>query len=571
MTPTTLPALQGPTSKEKKYDRQLRLWAASGQQALEDAHILLVNCGPGVAGIETLKNLVLPGIGQFTIQDSALVTEADLGVNFFLEDESLGGFRAEHTTNYLKELNPDVQGHSVTEPIESFITKEDALTPYTLILVAAPIRPSILEEIRYHASATGTPVFYIHSVGFYAHFSIHLPPAFPIVDTHPPAESTVDLRLLAPWPELSQFAAEKTQGLESLSHHDHGHVPYVLLLLHYLEEWKASHDGKYPENYKQKNEFKAMVSKGARTDNPEGGEENYDEAIAAVLKSLNPPAVGSHVREVFEAEECRLLGSSSADFWLVAHAISLFYRQHSVLPLPGSLPDMKAQSADYVALQNIYKSKARADLAEITDTVRILEKSVGKQRPPVPEKEIEAFCKNAGHIKLVRGRPFHVVPGGNGKVKWGERAKSLAGFSGLQNPETLFLLYVAFLAWDEFVATHEADGLMGAPRVPGSLDAEVDADTEKTFGIAKTFMDALLDEAGQSVEDESEYGELKETLRKFVAELVRAGGAEMHNIAALAGGMVAQEVIKVVTKQYIPVDNTCLFDGIKSKSGVVCV
>lgn len=45
----------------------------------------------------------------------------------------------------------------------------------------------------------------------------------------------------------------------------------------------------------------------------------------------------------------------------------------------------------------------------------------------------------------------------------------------------------------------------------------------------------------------------------------------MHNIAALAGGMVAQEVIKVVTKQYIPVDNTCLFDGIKSKSGVVRV
>jgi amyloid beta precursor protein binding protein 1 len=55
------PPLQGPTSKERKYDRQLRLWAANGQAALEDAHILLVNSGSGVAGIETLKNLVLPG------------------------------------------------------------------------------------------------------------------------------------------------------------------------------------------------------------------------------------------------------------------------------------------------------------------------------------------------------------------------------------------------------------------------------------------------------------------------------------------------------------------------------
>jgi NEDD8-activating enzyme E1 regulatory subunit len=62
MATETLPTpLQGPTSKEKKYDRQLRLWGANGQKALEDAHVLLINSGAGVTGIETLKNLVLPG------------------------------------------------------------------------------------------------------------------------------------------------------------------------------------------------------------------------------------------------------------------------------------------------------------------------------------------------------------------------------------------------------------------------------------------------------------------------------------------------------------------------------
>ena len=83
--------------------------------ALEGSHILLVNSGPGVVGLETLKNLVLPGIGNFTIQDSALVDEADLGVNFFLEEQHLGGFRAEQTCKLLEELNPDVQGHYITE------------------------------------------------------------------------------------------------------------------------------------------------------------------------------------------------------------------------------------------------------------------------------------------------------------------------------------------------------------------------------------------------------------------------------------------------------------------------
>ena len=121
MTDTFPAALAGPSSRERKYDRQLRLWAASGQQSLEDARVLLVNSdGPwddqgigvsGVVGVETLKNLVLPGIGGFTIVDPATVTETDLGVNFFLEEESLGKSRAEETCRLLRELNPDVEGN----------------------------------------------------------------------------------------------------------------------------------------------------------------------------------------------------------------------------------------------------------------------------------------------------------------------------------------------------------------------------------------------------------------------------------------------------------------------------
>jgi amyloid beta precursor protein binding protein 1 len=126
ITDPTPPILHGLSDKEKKYDRQLRLWAASGQQALEDAHILLVNSGSGTVGVETLKNLVLPGttpesfrdassantasgIGKFTIADENIVNEADLGVNFFLDEESLGKPRSKSCVNLLQELNPDVE------------------------------------------------------------------------------------------------------------------------------------------------------------------------------------------------------------------------------------------------------------------------------------------------------------------------------------------------------------------------------------------------------------------------------------------------------------------------------
>ena len=52
-------------------------------------------------------------------------------------------------------------------------------------------------------------------------------------------------------------------------------------------------------------------------------------------------------------------------------------------------------------------------------------------------------------------------------------------------------------------------------------------------------------------------------------EVARARGGELHNISALTGGMVAQEAIKIITKQYIPIDNTCIFDGISSRCQVL--
>ena len=103
------------SKRDKKYDRQLRLWAASGQDALENAHILLLNSGPGIVGIEALKNLILPGIGKFTIVDEAKVQEEDLGTNFFLTESSLGNSRAQATASYLQELNPEVTGLGVPE------------------------------------------------------------------------------------------------------------------------------------------------------------------------------------------------------------------------------------------------------------------------------------------------------------------------------------------------------------------------------------------------------------------------------------------------------------------------
>jgi amyloid beta precursor protein binding protein 1 len=84
------------------------LWAATGQAALEGARLLVV--GATATSTSLLKNLVLPGIGHFTIADPNIATPEDVGNNFFLELDSVGKQKAVEAARLLSELNDSVQG-----------------------------------------------------------------------------------------------------------------------------------------------------------------------------------------------------------------------------------------------------------------------------------------------------------------------------------------------------------------------------------------------------------------------------------------------------------------------------
>ena len=88
---------------------------------------------------------------------------------------------------------------------------------------------------------------------------------------------------------------------------------------------------------------------------------------------------------------------ANTNFWIITDAVKKFYARHNALPLPGSVPDMKAQSVVYVRLQNIYKTKARQDMAEVRATVE-----THPRGHEIDSQEIETYCKNAAFIKLIR-------------------------------------------------------------------------------------------------------------------------------------------------------------------------
>jgi amyloid beta precursor protein binding protein 1 len=121
-------------------------------------------------------------------------------------------------------------------------------------------------------------------------------------------------------------------------------------------------------------------------------------------------------------------------------------------------------------------------------------------------------------------------------------------------------IYYFFATAEEFANDENAEVML----TPLSL-IPIYLALQATSHVAQPSREQILSEVGKIVPGAQE----NERVIKAAEEVARAQGGELHNISALTGGMVAQEIIKVITKQYIPIDNTCVFDGIASRCQVL--
>ncbi|KAJ3730984.1 hypothetical protein DFJ43DRAFT_440256 [Lentinula guzmanii] len=90
--------------EQGRYDRQIRLWGIEAQQRMRNATILVVKL-KGTA-TETIKNIVLAGIGKLILVDADDVEEVDLGAGFFFCDDDVGKKRVDAAKARIENLNP---------------------------------------------------------------------------------------------------------------------------------------------------------------------------------------------------------------------------------------------------------------------------------------------------------------------------------------------------------------------------------------------------------------------------------------------------------------------------------
>jgi NEDD8-activating enzyme E1 regulatory subunit len=154
-----------------------RLWAASGQTALESARILLTSATATSTSI--LKNLVLPGVGHFTILDPTITSASDAGNNFFLNgSDSIGKLRAVEAVPLLRELNDNVDGIADNRELATLLESvegRDWIKSFSLI-IAHNLELQTLDKLAslLWENETNPPLLVIRSAGLIADFYIQV-------------------------------------------------------------------------------------------------------------------------------------------------------------------------------------------------------------------------------------------------------------------------------------------------------------------------------------------------------------------------------------------------------------
>uniref|UniRef100_A0A7S2E762 NEDD8-activating enzyme E1 regulatory subunit n=1 Tax=Trieres chinensis TaxID=1514140 RepID=A0A7S2E762_TRICV len=501
----------------------------------------------------------------------------------------------------MSELNPDVPGTHVSIP--SFETADfgslldDAASAAAaaseagavdggkrrkIIAVASDLDPDPLLALSRACHDASVPLVIVRSYGLLGTVRVQVR-RHRIVESKPD-NSVPDLRLADPngiFPSLRKLV--DGADLDGMDSKEHGHVPFVIILIKAMDKWR---DGlkegrpegvgaplRFPQTPDEKAEFRDLVKSMARKYNDEL---NFQEAVSDAYLAYARKDVPWEVAQLLERAE---RAQSPGAFDLLAVALKRFMDGNGGQPpLNGSIPDMTAATDPYVALQGAYKAKAEEDRAEmrrILEGLR-LERGGATPCPEVSEEELTTFCRNVHNLRGLGTRSYaeefqaHSGEGvsegdDDGDAPMPSAAEAeirddlmMATMDPYEVPEhTPLLWHVALRACDVFRRNHG--------RYPGSdgRTTALDSDATEVQGIIGRVAKSMGLADTDLIKSTLLSGE-----RKHAREVVRYNNAEIHNVAAVVGGVASQEAVKLITGQYVPLDDTYVYNGIAGIAGV---
>ncbi|EEB08780.1 NEDD8 activating enzyme [Schizosaccharomyces japonicus yFS275] len=502
---------------QNKYDRQLRLWEAAGQSKIENASCCLLYVNN--VGCECLKNLILPGIGKICILDDRLVDKSVDAPNFFLDEEDHNKSKVECLAENLSRLNPDVCIESKkANPLDIISSDIDFFHSFNVVILADMLPKIQLIKLTNYLWNKQIAFLQLRSIGFNGSIRVCLPDCT-ILQTQ--NDASLDLRLNMPWAELKEYSK---QLFERESKDRHGDIPFVAILVHGCSQLETGNKGN-PSSQR-----KDILRNWIKTQMLYADEENFEEALSNCWRPFQSTNISSALKTIFDDINCQNLNEQSSSFWIIMNAICKFVECYHCIPVSGILPDMKAGSSEFVSLQRVYQQKAKEDALKVKNYVQKNLKLLSRPIDSITDDEIFQFCKNASQARYIKYRKIE------------EELNSPLLTDLASDNESLVPWYFAFRCFDIY-----------KERYNSSPDASLTSSIHKYEEIACEFMKSLGQSPTQSV-------------CNACREISRSAGAEIHSVSAFIGAIAAQEAIKFLTRQYIPLNNTCLVDAAHART-----
>ncbi|THD19594.1 Amyloid beta protein binding protein 1 [Fasciola hepatica] len=573
---------------------------------------------PGMFSRNSLSSL---GIGSFTIVDDSLVCEEDLGSNFFVTQNSLNKSRAQIVTENLCELNESVSGNYVVEDFNDLLENDPQFFLGFNIIIVTDAREGLLIRLSRLLQGYCIPIIVCISIGIIGYLRVSAQEHV-IVESHPDSTKP-DLRLDNPPTGLVSLANE--QHLETMNAEQLSHTPWLIIIHLFVQQFIKQH-GHFPQNHKDKSELKRLIHESGNKLSTELRQreptldasfslDNFAEAARAVNLAVCPTEIPQEVRDLFEDERCFSIGPHSDSdgvkyslsrpthpphaanvsrsrgnafrlpltnqiFWRLVSALRDFVHHEGggQLPVRGNLPDMTSDSVRYLRLLSIYREQSDWAVECIASRV--------KQFPDITLDDVRLFVRNAAFLRVVRCRSLEE------EMKLSPARSEDLALIPTHKENDAMLWYIVLRGATSFVMeTGRWPGSSVPYTVRGKQFGELSGD--QLPGSVRSCANLPMSESNcmsiqqsiNTVKDskhliDSDLPAFRTHLNRvlhafgitpnriswdYVDEMCRFGGGELHSVSSFMGGIVAQEVIKLITHQFVPICKPLLYNAITQR------
>ncbi|KAH7830086.1 putative amyloid beta precursor protein-binding protein 1 [Monocercomonoides exilis] len=320
--------------------------------------------------------------------------------------------------------------------------------------------------------------------------------------------------------------------------------------------------------------------------------------VEQILKEMEQKENGTH-----PSGPLVLDSSIESKFWVMVAGLRLFIKEAGgVYPVCPRLPDMEpSSSAMFTSLQKCYSERAKVDAAQLEDcTVRELKRlstvhsvTGDADKVKIQREEYVNFAAHSLQLGCLHSPPLldlsanAAVKPSPSAVKIGQAIEevdpsAIAYFNQYMTGHNLAFLPLLAAA-DDF---YEKYGRFPGQKCIKSSDSDSSSASTSSSSSSSTSSKSHSLSSSPDIprvcaplsksELEADVELFRENVRAVCAahsispslaagevthEFVRLGGGEMHSVAAVMGGLAAQESFKLLTHSFTPLHNTMVFHG----------